>query len=140
LKAGSSCTEVKRFRFDTDQDIPLVSARLRGPLGSKVVGLVLDTGCGLTQINTPIVEAIGYSASDSQQIVTAVGPAGPMQTGYSLTIASLEVLGRRFADVKLAAYDIDNTLGLLVDGLLGFDLIKKFHLEMNGPLSELVIF
>jgi hypothetical protein len=131
---------VKKFRFDPDQDIPLVSARLRGPRGSKVVRLVLDTGCGLTQINTPMVEAIGYSAADASQIVTTVGPAGPMQTGYSIGLGSLEVLGRLFADVRVAAYDMDNSLGLSVDGLLGFDLIKKFHLEMNGPSGELVIF
>jgi len=131
---------MKAFKFDTDQDIPLVSARLRGPRGAKMVRLVFDTGCGLTQINTPIIEAIGYSASDAHQIVTAVGPAGPIQTGYSITLGSLEVLGAEFKEVKLAAYDIDNTLGFSVDGLLGFDLIKKFHLEMNGPGGELIIF
>ena len=51
--------------------------------------------------------------------MTAVGPAGPMQTGYSLNLGCIEVLGSQFQSLKIAAYDIDTTLGFSVDGLTG---------------------
>ena len=131
---------MKQFKVDTTQEIPIIPVLLQGPLGSKVVRLVFDTGCGLTQINTPVIEALGYSAVDAQEMVTAIGPAGPIQTGYSLNLSRLLVLGTKFESVKVAAYDFDFAADFSADGLLGFDLIKQFHLEMNGPKGLLSIY
>jgi len=40
----------------------------------------------------------------------------------------------------VAAFDFDHLENANIDGLLGFDLIKEFHLELNGPKSELAVF
>ena len=42
--------------------------------------------------------------------------------------------------LPVAVYDFDNLEQHGIDGLLGFDVIKQLHLEMNGPKGELVIF
>ena len=40
----------------------------------------------------------------------------------------------------IAAYDFDNFSDSRIVGLLGYDLIKEFHFEVNGPNGELVVF
>lgn len=47
------------IKFDRSQDIPIIDAKIRGPLGTRRIRLVFDTGCGLTQIDTCLIENIG---------------------------------------------------------------------------------
>ena len=130
----------RKFRFNSDLDTPVVAVRLRGKERESFARLVFDTGAAVTQINTMVIEALGFSARDSKAIVSAHGPAGPIQDGYLIELAELEVLGVKFKDPIVAVYDFDHLEGLGIDGLLGFDLIKQFHLEMNGPEGELVVY
>lgn len=127
-------------KFNRLQDLPIVFAWLGGKNQSRKVRLVFDTGASMTQLTTVVVEKLGYSARDGVHIVSAYGPAGPMQTGFSLHIAKLTVLGRQFHMPLVASYDYDNFADANIHGLLGFDLIKEFHLEMDGPKGELVVY
>ena len=102
--------------------------------------MIFDTGAACTQFNTAVVDILGYSAAQGERIVSAYGPAGPIQNGYTIRIKEIEVLGKKFSTPLIAAYDYDNFAGCGIDGLLGFDLIKEFHLEMNGPQGELTVF
>ena len=45
--------------FDRTQDIPIVDAIILGPITHERVRLVFDSGCGLTQIDTGLIESIG---------------------------------------------------------------------------------
>ena len=94
----------------------------------------------MTQIATSVIEELGYSAKDGLRRITACGPSGPIDEGYSLEVAGLDVLNTQFKQMQVAVYDFNNLEAEGIAGLLGFDVIKQLHLEMNGPLGELTIF
>ena len=129
-----------RFGLNTNQSVPQVYARIRGQNGSQRIRLVFDTGAFMTQIATSVIEELGYSARDGIRCITAYGPSGPIDEGYSVEIAGLEVLNMQFKKMEIAVYDFNNLEAEGIAGLLGFDVIKQLHIEMNGPKGELIIF
>ena len=54
---------MKVVKFDRSQDIPIIEAMLQGPRQGGRARLVFDTGSGLTQIDTALMEELGYSAT-----------------------------------------------------------------------------
>ena len=127
------------IHFDRSQDVPIVDAKIRGPLGARKVRLVFDTGCGLSQIDTSLIENIGYGAVDGDQRIQIHGATGESHQGYRLRIAELIFFGVKFKEVTVGALDFEFLGSHRIDGLLGFDLIKELHLEVNGPRGELKI-
>ncbi len=126
--------------FDVTQDIPVVDARVYGPLGSQTVRLVLDARAGTTQLDTALVEDLGYSVSDAIRQIQVQGPAGDSQDGYQIILKQLTLFGRKFVNIPIGVYDFDNFDKYGIDGLLGFEIIKQLHLEMDGPNGLLKIF
>ena len=53
-------------------------------------------------------------------------------------LSSLFLFGKELENVKVLAYDFKNFPNL--DGLLGWDLIQRLHLELNGPEHMLRVF
>ena len=131
---------MQTIKFNTGQDIPIVRASIHGPNGFIKVKLVFDTGNGITSIHTPLIEDIGYSAIDGIRELVVRGPVGDKQTGYIVPVKSLSLFGLRFDEVPIGVYDFDNFDRYGIDGLLGFDLIKQMHLQMNGPEGLLNFF
>jgi hypothetical protein len=126
--------------FDTSAPLPIVHAKIKGKLRKRPVRLVFDTGAFMTQVTTAVVEELGYSARDGENRIFTYGPSGPIDEGYAVKIGCLELFGKKFGGLIIAAYDFSNLEAQGIDGLLGFDVIKQLHLEMNGPRGELVIF
>jgi len=131
---------VQIFKFDPDQEIPVVTALIRGPRTAQKVRLVFDTGSGITQIDTGVIDDIGYSVASAEYVTNIRGPIGDTQPGYVLPTESFTIFGLIFKNLKVGAFDFDNFAAYDIDGLLGFDIIKQLHLEMNGPQGELRIF
>ena len=131
---------MKKFPFDREPEIPIVTARVYGPRDWAKIRLVFDPGSAISQIDTGIIDEIGYSAKSAHFVSSIQGPAGDSQPGYVLTIDRLIVFGITFNSLTVGAFDFDNFSKDGIDGLLGFDLIKQLHLEMNGPKGELNIF
>ncbi|MCC6221645.1 MAG: hypothetical protein IT291_10440 [Deltaproteobacteria bacterium] len=46
--------------------------------------MIFDTGAAVTQINTVVLDELGYSALDAHSRAVAHGPAGPLQEGYAI--------------------------------------------------------
>lgn len=127
------------IKFDPSQDIPIVDAIIVGPLSYERVKLVFDSGCGLTQIDTGLIETIGYSAKNAKRTMSVRGPVGEEVDGYVIELQCLKLFGVDYSDLEVGVYDFDNFAHFGIDGLLGFDLIKHMHFEMNGPRGELII-
>ncbi len=127
-------------KFDPGSELPIVEARIRGKQGSRSLRLVFDTGAGSTQIHTARIEAIGYSAIDALGVMSVEGPAGDSKEGYLISLRKLSLFGKNFEDVQIGVYDFDNFAQYGIDGLLGFDVIKQLHLEMDGPKGVLKVF
>lgn len=130
----------KVFVFDRSEPLPLVFAKITGRLRKRPVRLVFDTGAFMTQVTTSVVEELGYSARDGTKPICIYGPSGPLDEGFALEVEQLELFGKKINKLVIGAFDFDNLEKDGIDGLLGFDVIKQLHLEMNGPRGELKIF
>ena len=100
--------------------------------------LVFDMGLALTQLDIDLVETLGYSARDANGIQGVKGPTGDAVEGYVFSMSSLLLFGKEFKNVQVLTYDFKNFPG--VDGLLGWDIIRLLHLELDGPNGLLKIF
>ena len=45
-----------------------------------------------------------------------------------------------FNHIPVAAFDFSNWEEEGIDGLLGWDMIRLLHLEMDGPKGKLIVF
>ena len=126
--------------FDTTQDIPVVDAVVKGPRDLHRVRLVFDTGSGLTQLDTALVESLGYSAKDGLEHIFMTTAAGEEVEGYSLFVGSLSIFGKILHEVRVGAFDFTHYGRYKIHGLLGWDIIKTLDLEMRGPAGVLKVF
>ena len=131
---------MRLIRFDQGQILPVVNAIISGPRSYRKVRLVFDTGSGLTQIDTSFTEYIGYSAIDAEKIISVQGATGDSQEGYLLKIQNLSIFGLKYDNLKVGVYDFTNFQKYRINGLLGFDVIKQMHLELDGRSGTLKIF
>lgn len=125
-------------KIDPSQVVPEIKVLIAGPRSKQKVNLVFDTGAACTQIDTGLIEDIGYSAKNALNRMRVLGATGEAQEGYIVKVDYLNFLGKKFDNVKVGVYDFENFPG--VDGLLGWDIISKLHIEMNGPESELNVY
>ncbi len=118
----------------------LVDALVFGPRKHERVKLVFDSGCGKTQIDTGVIESIGYSAKDSIGVTIVKGPSGDTQEGYLVKAKDFQLFGISFENMEIGAHDFDQFSKYEIDGLLGFDVIKQLRFELDGPEGLLKIF
>ena len=121
------------FKFDVSEPLPLVVAKITGKRRKRPLRLVFDTGAFMTQITTPVIEELGYTIYDAVNRIAAYGPSGPIDEGYAIQVECLELFGKKINELVVAVYDFSNLEADGIDGLLGFDVIRQLHLEMNGP-------
>lgn len=104
----------------------------------EIIDLVLDTGAGLTIIETAIVDALGYSAGrDGIGVSTLDGAAGKSE-GYVIQFGTFECLGILLNDFKVACHDMNSRLG--VSGLLGMNFLQHLRIDLdysNGLIHQL---
>jgi len=131
---------MQSLKINLEEEIPLVYTVASGPMGKRRLKLVFDTGCGVTQIDTALLENLGYSAADGIERVVVRGPAGDPHEGYTLQLSGLLVFGHLLPSPIIAAYDFENFARFGIHGLLGWDVIKQLHIELVGPKGLLKIF
>lgn len=130
---------MRLIQFDRSQEIPIVAALVFGRLKHERVRLVFDSGCGTTQIHIGVIKNIGYSDADAKRKTSVQGAAGDKQDGFLLSIKELQLFGISFAGMDVAAHDFSKFSRYGIDGLLGFDVIKKLRFELDGPEGILKI-
>ena len=130
---------MREVRLDSSWEIPRVEVILGSGLKRTIrASLVFDTGAGLTQLDVGLVERLGYSALDALEIRRVKGAVGESVEGYVVQVLKLNILGKVVSNVPVFAFDFENFPG--IDGLLGWDVIKQLHLDMDGPEGVLRIF
>ncbi len=130
---------MREVRLNSDWEIPTVEVVLSNDHKRTIrASLVFDTGAGLTQLDVGLVENLGYSATQAVATRKVVGAVGESVEGYVVRVARLNVLGKVLSNVPVLAYDFENFTG--IDGLLGWDVIKQLHLDMNGPAGIMKVF
>ncbi len=128
------------IKFDRLEPLPIIDAHISGPRSSLKLKLIFDTGAEYTIVDTGLIEEIGYSARDATHISAVLGASGEAQDGYILEMRALRFLGKKAASVTVGAFDFDHFSHFGAQGVLGFDVIKQLHLEMDGPKGVLKVF
>ena len=131
---------MREYQFDPEGELPIVRAVLKGPAQQKLVMLVFDTGCAVTQVHHKVLSIIGCGPEKATDAVTIAGVTGPSESAYRVNLPEIKVLGVRIMNPSIAGVDFSKWADEGIEGLLGWDLIRKFHLDMNGPKGTLQIF
>lgn len=138
--ASSMGTKMREFHFPPSLDTPLVRAILSGPKGAFRLRLVLDTGAHTTQLSKAAMSTLGFREENKTRAAYAVGVGGAREEGFEVVLPRLFVLGKKFEDVPVCAFDMTYVEENGADGLLGWDLIRLFHFDMDGPGGVLKVF
>ena len=114
----------------------LITAELHGPLGRSFAQLALDTGATTTLINVGKLTSLGYRPSASKirrRVTMAGGVAHPPQ----VSIDRIDALGQHRRNLLVIAHTLPSTAG--VDGLLGLDFLRGFHLTIDFRKGEITL-
>ena len=131
---------MREFEFDPSQPAPLVRAILAGPKGAFHMRLILDTGAHSTQLSKAAMHSMGFNEDVSTRDAYSIGVGGAREKGFEVIVSRFFVLGAKFQDVAVCAFNMKYLEGEGADGLLGWDLISQLHLEMDGPKGLLRVF
>lgn len=101
---------------------------VRGPQGTKVLRLLVDTGSSYTVIAGEVLEVVGCSPATSSERVRLV-----MGNGTAIVplvqVAQIEALGKRKKRWRVAAHTLPT--GLPFDGLLGMDFLTTIRAKID---------
>ena len=125
------------FRFNPDHPTPTVAAIFVGPKRSQKVRLVFDTGCAITEIDTQVMRFLGYTSEMKLSDVTVSGISGPVSKGELHEAKKFFVLGSQFKSEQVVSTDMKSIKEKGYHGLLGWNMIRHFYLEMHGPNGTL---
>ena len=128
------------FRFDPASRTPIVTALIAGSRGTRKLRLIFDTGAEMTQFHAARMSEVGYSAAQAIAKASVVGAGGIEASGHVVLLEKLFVLGSKAEGLKVGVFDMEHLNSRRIDGLLVWDVIKAFHLEMVGPDGLLKIF
>lgn len=129
---------MQEIALSKTDSLPFVQALAVSPERRQRVRLVFDTGAAVTQFDVKVIEGLGFSARDAFGLAAVRGCTGEAVDGYLVKLKLLSLFGRHFKDVPVLAYDFAHADQ--IDGLLGFDLIRTMHLELNGPRGQLRVY
>lgn len=128
------------FHFNPKGRAPIVTALITGPRGTRKVRLIFDTGAEMTQLHARTMNKVGYQQSDAVAKATVISAGGIESEGYVVPLQKLFVLGSKAETFRVGVYEMKHLDSRRLDGLLGWDVIRAFHLEMNGPEGLLKVF
>jgi hypothetical protein len=123
--------------FDLARGEIWVKARVHGPLGFRDVKCLWDPGASKTIVNTPVLDALGYSAKMGKEQQGTWGVGGGRVPGYTLDVR-LDVYGEVFDPHEILAQDIlPDHFG--VEVLLGMDLVPGRIFTIDGIHGTLAV-
>jgi predicted aspartyl protease len=126
---------VKVTRFDPANDLIIVTARIWGPYGDKPLSLAVDTAATHTHIVPEILDDLGYSPRDGEQI-TKVRSAIGTEPGYLMRATRFAALGFTSTDFRIHVHDLPEGIG--IDGLLGLSFLKQFNYEIRSAEGRIL--
>lgn len=131
---------MRSFHFNPKTRAPIVTALITGPRGTRKVRLIFDTGAEITQFHAGTIHKIGYSMSDAISKASMIGAGGVEGDGYVVNLQKLFVLGSKVEAFMVGVFEMKHLNAQRLDGLLGWDVIRQLHLDMDGPNGVLKVF
>ncbi|TMQ05456.1 MAG: hypothetical protein E6J90_12555 [Deltaproteobacteria bacterium] len=127
---------MKVTRFDPNSDLIIVKARIWGPGGKTPASLAVDTGSEHTVIAASIIDDLGYSPLQGEQIATVRTAVGSEQ-GYLLRISRFWALGFMVSNFRVHVFDLPDGFG--IDGLVGLSFLRLFNVELRLAEGRLLV-
>jgi predicted aspartyl protease len=122
--------------FDPDAELIVVHATIRGPRGSILARMAIDTGSAATVLVPEVLDEIGYSARDGTtrtSVTTALGN----EHGFLLRIAELEALGFTLSGFPVNVFELASRFG--VEGLIGLNFLERFNYEVRSAEGRILV-
>lgn len=123
-------------RFDPQERLIIVPARLFGPAGDTIVRLVLDTGASSTLVNTEVIVLLGYdpaTAPDRVEVTTGSG----IEFCARLSVERIEAVGRTLERFPILCHTLPPSAQ--IDGLLGLDFFRGCYLGIDLRTGEIIV-
>jgi hypothetical protein len=128
----TSGTAATNIPFELYANVIFVRARVNG---SAPLSFIFDTGAGINVVNAS--RAAGLNLARTATGVNARGTGGTVEgslaSGATLELPGVKALGQRIAVLPLDS--IEPHVGRRVDGILGYDFIKEFVVEIDYEKS-----
>ena len=105
----------------------ITRAAVRGPAGTKVINLLVDTGSTFTILPVEVLESIGLSPAKSKEHERIATGSGYI-IAPKLRVRSFNTLGGEFRRVALIAHTLP--FGGPIDGLLGMDILCRLKAKI----------
>ena len=123
-------------RFDANEGLVVVPARIFGPSGDVIIRLALDTGATTTLINTDVMVLVGYDPATAAERIQVT-------TGSSIEFCAQMIIDRieSIEHVREGFPVLCHTLppSAQVDGLLGLDFFRHCRLEIDFQTGEVTL-
>jgi predicted aspartyl protease len=139
LTPASSCTPRPTSVTAADLPVQLVNNLLFVSVrvgSSEALSFILDTGASATVLNRTVAERLGLDLQASEDARTG---GGSVQTA-SATGITLFVGNASLPDVTIVAIDLSGLqagLGRPVDGILGYDIFRRYVVEIDYAANTL---
>jgi predicted aspartyl protease len=117
----------RRYTLTRIGNLFIASAAVKGPAGTKVINLLLDTGSTYTILPVEVLESIGISpaaSAEHERIATGSGYI----IAPKVTVRSFSTLGKEFRRTKVIAHTLP--FGGPIDGLLGMDILYRLKAKI----------
>jgi predicted aspartyl protease len=112
----------RRYTLTRTGNLFIARAAVKGPAGTKVINLLIDTGSTYTILPVEVLESIGISPAASEEHERIATGSGYI-IAPKVTVRSLSTLGKEFRRTKVIAHTLP--FGGPIDGLLGMDILCR---------------
>jgi len=132
---GSSSVAI--IPFDLEDNLIVLKVQVNG---SKPLSFVLDNGAGMCVIDPAVAKSMGLKPDETDQ-TTGAG-AGKFDVSYVHDI-SFDLPGAKLTAAKVGVIDLSGmktSLGITIDGLLGYDFFMKYVVEVDYDARALRLF
>lgn len=130
-------TSVAIIPFELEDNLIVLKVRVNG---SEPRSFVLDSGAGICVVDPAVAKEIGLKSAEADQI-TGAG-AGKVDVAYVHDI-SFELPSTKLTVPKVGLIDLSafkESLGMTIDGLLGYDFFLKYVVEVDYDARVLRLF
>ncbi len=119
---------MRTYKTELIKDLLSVKAALKGPEGTRVLRLLVDTGAAFTILPWEVLESAGYDPGGTkkrQKIITGSG----YEFAPEIKVREFHCLGKSIEDYAVLAHNLPP--GAFVDGLLGMNFLRRFDFKIN---------
>jgi predicted aspartyl protease len=117
----------RRYTLTRTGSLFVARAAAKGPAGTKVINLLVDTGSTYTILPVEVLESIGISPAGNKEHERIATGSGYI-IAPKVTVRSFSTLGKEFRRVVVIAHTLP--FGGPIDGLLGMDILCRLKAKI----------